>query len=369
MFHTYMSPGTYEVKVNVTDGSLYSIFITSLKVVELAAPEVRFPSSGAKLSGTILVRGSMQPPSGWTVNVIEVSIDGKAWEEAEGTDSWEYELSTARLSKGQHTMLVRGTVKGGSTEVTSEMSMAFIVVAPEDGGTSILPILIGIVVVVLVLVGLYFLVFRGRGKKDRMEDLWGPPPIEGQTPPVMQPQFRPPIPPGVAPPATEAPRPPVMAGVQPIKEAPVAPQQKKVKVKCPACGKLFTEQDSGERPLHTVCKHCGAKGSIDALPWDETKATVEAPERASEGPEPIPIICPSCGELFELKGPAKEAKCPACGAVGELDPETLEKLKEAKDRVKELTLKCPKCSGMFHVREGGQEVICPYCGARGKLPR
>jgi len=157
--------------------------------------------------------------------------------------------------------------------------------------------------------------------------------------------------------------------LQQSKEAPSAPQVRKVKVKCPACGKLFTEQDSGERPLHTVCKHCGAKGSIDSLPWDGVRPGSDAPEAPKEGPEPVPIVCPSCGELFELKGPVSEAKCPACGAVGELDQETQDKLKEAYDKVKELTLKCPKCSGMFHIKQGGLDIICPYCGTKGKLPR
>jgi DNA-directed RNA polymerase subunit RPC12/RpoP len=355
----------------VTDGSLFGLYTVTIRVVKLSPPEVRFPPSGAKLSGTIVVKGSMQPPSGWTVKLVEISIDGKAWEEADGTDSWQYDLATSRLSKGKHTLTVRGTVKSGSTEVTSQGITTFQVTVPEKEGTSVLPIIAGIILVLVVLILLYFLVFRKKKATDRMEDLLGPPPVEGMAPPAMQPQFRPPVPPAVAP---SSPGGPLASGaaaptLQQSKEEKPAPQVRKVKVKCPACGKLFTEQDTGERPLHTVCKHCGAKGSIDSLPWDESRPGTEAPETPKEGPEPVPIVCPACGELFELKGPVSEAKCPACGAVGELDPDTQDRLKEAYDKVKELTLKCPKCSGMFHVKQGGHDIICPYCGTKGKLPR
>lgn len=36
-----------------------------------------------------------------------------------------------------------------------------------------------------------------------------------------------------------------------------------VDLKCPQCGDLFSVHDTGERPLHTQCPHCGAEGHVD----------------------------------------------------------------------------------------------------------
>jgi DNA-directed RNA polymerase subunit RPC12/RpoP len=155
---------------------------------------------------------------------------------------------------------------------------------------------------------------------------------------------------------------------EPPKEEEAGP--KYIRIKCPACTKVFKAVDTGDRPLHINCKHCGAKGTIDLVPGTEEtpgEGEEEEPKEEEPAPEPIPIVCPSCDNLFELDEVTDTAKCPICGAEGDLDEDTIHQLEERFGKEdEEITLKCPTCAGTFKVKGSDSSIICPFCGATGK---
>lgn len=119
-----------------------------------------------------------------------------------------------------------------------------------------------------------------------------------------------------------------------------APDQ--IDLRCPECAEMFTVDDTGERPLHTECPHCGAEGHVDL---DEPAGDTHDHERDHEhddesepvgigglpeedeepaeeaGGEPIALQCPACDTQFEVEDTGErplEATCPGCGRGGTL---------------------------------------------------
>lgn len=365
--HAFTKAGSYIVKVTITDGYLSASYSETVYAETFGAPEINYPNDGQTVDGTITVRGRVEVMAGYIISKVRYRIDDGEWVDAEGTTEWEFLLATTDLSDGKHQLIVRAQV---SDEVYSEYTMELTVRNKTSSGFGIYLYIIIIVLLLIIILGVYLLFFRK--KKDRRRGLFGPPPGVGPAPPrtgagpVFTPQTFPPALPAAKSPLQTpgvAPAPPMMG--------PPAPSvsKKKLRVRCPACARTFSFEDTGERPLQMKCKHCGAKGAIDHVPGDEEGPDEQEPP--GEEKEPVPIICPTCGTLFQLKGVVKETKCPSCGSIGELDEGTVVILEErfGVQEPEQFTIKCPGCFGTFKVKSTDTGIICPFCGMSGKLPK
>ncbi|MFW3146185.1 MAG: PKD domain-containing protein [Thermoplasmatota archaeon] len=372
-FHRYTEDGVYEVTLTVTDGLLESDMVASISVAEFDKPVLSYPRNGSEVSGVITLQGRIREVTGFEVAKVEVKVGDGDWRQTETTTQWSYKLNTQIYPDGDLDITVRYTVEKAGP-IQSSTTITVTVKNQQEEGVDFLYIIIGVGVGIALLVIIYF--FFIRSKPRRFEEYLPPPPPPGTGPglPKM-------VPPGGLPPGRTQVALPQAAPQQgpPTKEAPkqaeppapsAAPQKPRtIRIKCPACSKVFRVSDTGERPLHMTCKHCGASGTIEHVPGDEEpEEKKEGTEKEEEAPEPVPIVCPSCSGLFELTEVAESAKCPFCGAEGELDEDTLSLLKERfeeKER-EELTLRCPSCTGTFKVMGEKGPIICPYCGAKGK---
>lgn len=115
-----------------------------------------------------------------------------------------------------------------------------------------------------------------------------------------------------------------------------------IDLQCPECQDLFSVHDTGERPLHTVCPHCGAEGHVDLG-------------------EPAPAAQESAA------GAQAGGQADAGGWEDTEDPWADEP--PARD-LPSISLKCPKCATQFDVEDTGERPLrttCPGCGSSGKL--
>ncbi|MGA1819878.1 MAG: PKD domain-containing protein [Thermoplasmatota archaeon] len=365
--HTYYEKGTFEIELRVTDGLLDSTTRTSITVVEMEPPTLSYPPEGSEVTGIVTMTGRIREVKGFEVDKVEVREGSNDWKEADGTTQWTYDLDTTKHPNGDLTITVRYTVNDAE-DIQTETSVTVRVSNQAGGGIDWFLIIAAAAIVVVILVVL-FLLFR---KKPRDWDDLLPPPTPGpRIPPMAAPGG---LPPGQAKPGLPSVQPPRAAETpkqaEPPEEGPAVPRA--IRIKCPACTKVFKVTDTGERPLHMTCKHCGATGSIDHVPGEEETEKegepVEAPADDEAPIEPVPIVCPSCQNLFELEEVAETAKCPICGVEGDLDDGTVELLKErfGGGQEEEYTLRCPSCSGTFKVKSGDPSIICPFCGAKGR---
>lgn len=111
---TAFSDGTHTVSARAYDGELHSpvatIDITLANDENLHEPVVVItsPGDGDEVSGVVIITGTASDDDGdGTIHRVEVSIDDGAWEEADGTDEWEYRFDSTILSEGSHTVSVR----------------------------------------------------------------------------------------------------------------------------------------------------------------------------------------------------------------------------------------------------------------------
>lgn len=118
-------------------------------------------------------------------------------------------------------------------------------------------------------------------------------------------------------------------------EVPEPPSPPEIDLECPECREMFTVEDTGERPLHTECPHCGAAGhvNLDNLPeehdhehdHDHDHGAEAAAAGVGAEPEPeheeISLECPACGTQFDVEDDGTRpltATCPGCGSSGKL---------------------------------------------------
>jgi DNA-directed RNA polymerase subunit RPC12/RpoP len=371
--HVYRTDGTFEIIMTVTDGFLESQTRATVNVEEMDIPLISYPSNGSQVSGVISISGRIREVRGFEVDKVEVKVGSGEWKLADGTTQWAYALNTALYKNGEIDIYVRYTVNDATPIQTTTMITVSVLNEGEGNPEWMVPAIAGGVIGLLVLI---ILVVLGR-KRSRGWELVAPP----GPGPGMPPRIPPTVAAGGLPaPAAKPSLPPT--GAQPPKaqepkqaEPPAPSTEEKgprmIRIKCPACSKVFKIADNGQRPLHITCKHCGALGTIDKVPGDDEKKEEEQespPEPEEEPVEPVPIVCPVCGGLFELDEFTESAKCPMCGAEGELDEGTLSELRErfGIPEPEEMTLRCPSCTGTFKVKENEGPIICPYCGAKGK---
>jgi PKD repeat protein/DNA-directed RNA polymerase subunit RPC12/RpoP len=358
--HVFTTSGMKEVVATVTDGFLNTSSTIEISIERLPAPKITTPSNGSEVSGIVKIRGTAVPAAGGIIKTVEISInDGPYLKCSKGTPdwkSWYYEWDTAEGVSGMNVIKVRVGVDSGSTTVYSTSQLTLVKASGGGGGGISMMILVPSVLIGVAFIAIVvFLFLRSRGKGDI--EL---PPNGGQFEPG------PLTPTPMAGPAM--PQMPMQQAVVPGPAAPAPPQpkEKTIRIKCPACGGMFAYRDTGERPIHLVCDHCGAKGVIDA-------STTEGPGTpAKEGKAPpaknLAIICPGCSGLFEVSSRVDSLKCPFCGAEGDVDESTAKEMDELFGPVPNMvTLRCPKCSETFEIKEGDREVTCPHCGVRGKI--
>lgn len=76
------------------------------------------PVAGSTVSGTSSVSGSASDNVG--VSTVQVSVDGGAYQTAQGTSGWNYSIDTTTLANGSHTLTARATDTSGNVSTASE---------------------------------------------------------------------------------------------------------------------------------------------------------------------------------------------------------------------------------------------------------
>jgi Bacterial Ig domain len=87
---------------------------------DAAAPTVSIstPTADTSVVGTVSVAGSSSDNVG--VAAVAVSIDGGAWQPADGTSSWSWSWSTTSVPDGTHTVAAQASDKAGNVRMVSE---------------------------------------------------------------------------------------------------------------------------------------------------------------------------------------------------------------------------------------------------------
>jgi hypothetical protein len=355
--HTFTSSGMKEISVAVSDGFHNETSSVQISVEKLPAPKITNPGNGTTVSGTIRIRGTAQEAGGGIIKMVEISINDGEWlkcgKSTPDWNSWYYDWDSAMGVNGENTIKVRVGIEMQSTPVYSTSQIVLIKGSSGGGSGLSMAIIIPVIVIILLAIVILFFFIRSRGKHDLEM-----PPNGGQMAPGP-----------VEPPILSGPMPvmPPQQMARPGPPAPTPPQKEKtIRIKCPACGGMFAYRDTGDRPIHLVCDHCGAKGVIDAVP---TEAPAQKGDGKLEGKgKPLTIICPGCSGLFEITQRVDSLVCPFCGAEGDMDEGTVKAMDELFGPIPNMvTLRCPKCSELFEIKEGDKEIACPHCGVRGKI--
>lgn len=368
--HKYTSESTYTITLKVDDG--YTEVwdsTTTLTVEEFIAPSVSDPRDGAGVSGVYTIRGKAREAAQLPLDGVEISVDGNPYRGVSRIKSdwttWSYALDTTKLTNGEHTIEIRAIIRDVGIEHTSNVTTLTITVdnQPSSATEGMMAYVIGgLLLLVFIVAILIFLKKRSqpapRGPMPGMPNVPPPPGIGSSGP------FLPPAPSQVE-------------SLPPAPDQQDAPEEDKLpgklRIRCPACRKVFTNEDNGERPLKLVCSHCGANGMIEAAPNEEESGGSDGPDSLQEGsdeeerPEPVPIVCPNCSGLFELDQVMDSALCPFCGTDGDLDEGTIKMLEERFGSVDQVSIRCPRCDTRFEVEESADQITCPSCGASGKI--
>jgi hypothetical protein len=132
--------GTHTLTARVTDSSGNTSTTTrSVSVAGTSADTtppalgITTPSSGATLTGTVSVQGTVSDNVG--IARLEVAVDDKAWQQVYARPSWGWPWVTGHLSNGAHTLHVRATDTSGNQ---SNVALAVTVSNPCSGGTPVL---------------------------------------------------------------------------------------------------------------------------------------------------------------------------------------------------------------------------------------
>ncbi|MCK4614528.1 MAG: PKD domain-containing protein, partial [Thermoplasmata archaeon] len=102
----------YTIWARAFDGEDYSdVFEVDVRVKnekENKIPTVTIskPEEGEEISGTYTIEGTASDEDG-EIEEVEIKIDDKDWETAEGEESWDYDWDTTEVSDGEHTIYAR----------------------------------------------------------------------------------------------------------------------------------------------------------------------------------------------------------------------------------------------------------------------
>ncbi len=88
--------------------------------IDRTSPDSSITSPGVgavlNITGTLIIGGEARDNT--FVAQVEVSVDGGAWQEAAGAETWTYAWDTSGLFEGDHTIRTRATDAGGNVETT-----------------------------------------------------------------------------------------------------------------------------------------------------------------------------------------------------------------------------------------------------------
>ena len=102
--------GTYSITLQVTDGrggqDSKTFNVTVLVAGARPICAISSPLNGTVVSATITISG-VAAKGASPLDRVEVRIDGGAWKQAQGQDSWSFKLDTRTLANGKHTIEAR----------------------------------------------------------------------------------------------------------------------------------------------------------------------------------------------------------------------------------------------------------------------
>ena len=109
-----LTVGVHQISFRVEDN--YGIWSDEESILVIINPdegshqgstiEIEFPYHNSTVSGMVMIQGRVGDGVEG-VTKVEVSIDGGTWEEAEGTDSWNYEWDSTTVRNGEYEIRVR----------------------------------------------------------------------------------------------------------------------------------------------------------------------------------------------------------------------------------------------------------------------
>jgi peptidoglycan hydrolase-like protein with peptidoglycan-binding domain len=115
---------TLSVNTNTTVNVAFNLPDTTPPTISVASP-----ANNATISGTISVSGTAS--DNVSVSSVQISIDGGAYQSAQGTTNWTYSLNTAGLSNGSHTIVAKGTDPSGNVGTSGTVTVT---VSNSTGG-------------------------------------------------------------------------------------------------------------------------------------------------------------------------------------------------------------------------------------------
>ncbi len=119
---TTLADGQHTIEARSSDGSAHSSIASRTVTVdnqnEPPTVAIDSPAEGATVSGSVDVTGTASDPDG-SVQVVEVRIDGGAWQAASGTSSWSFTWDSTSVGDGQHTIEARSSDGSAHSSIAS----------------------------------------------------------------------------------------------------------------------------------------------------------------------------------------------------------------------------------------------------------
>jgi hypothetical protein len=132
--------GNHTITVRVSDGrgstdnQTFTITVQEIPTPPVVLPKcvITYPANGAKINGTVQIKGTASNGS-LPLSIIKVRIDNGTWTTAIGLSNWSFTLNTSKLAKGPHHI----EAKAFAAELSSETaSVGFVVGNPEPTVTA-----------------------------------------------------------------------------------------------------------------------------------------------------------------------------------------------------------------------------------------
>jgi len=122
---TVYSNGSHTLAARATDTSGNTTTKTETLTLSNPVPDttppsvaISSPAPATTVAGTATVSGTAGDNT--AVATVEIAVDGGAWQQASGTTSWSWNLSSTTYANGTHTLSARATDTSGNTTTASE---------------------------------------------------------------------------------------------------------------------------------------------------------------------------------------------------------------------------------------------------------
>ncbi len=110
--HTYShssGPSIYEVSTLDACGNESEKLLINAVCAQAPAIAITSPASGATVSGTVSISGSVTPSVGRTINNVQMKIDDGDWVELGSGPSWSHDWNTTEYTYGEHTITIKAS--------------------------------------------------------------------------------------------------------------------------------------------------------------------------------------------------------------------------------------------------------------------